>query len=186
MTWEYLDTPELDGRFLIASGYLSNRIKGKFIVDLNCGTARLLNYLPKDYAGYYCNDKVTYNSRLGLTVNFQQITDLEMVKYLESRKVNILCVFGHGGGDKLPNGHESKTLSQSANYLIGKHRPEIVILEANYTYVKKYEVLKDIIYRATIEYAYTIKQNIIVKPANSTDPLSERNIIILERGENIK
>src|SRR4029077_6042497 len=44
MPWEYLSTKPLDVRFLFVAGYLEHRkmIMGKRLVDLNCGTARLL------------------------------------------------------------------------------------------------------------------------------------------------
>ena len=181
MTWEYLDNTRLDGRLLVVAGYLSNRIEGKNIVDLNCGTGRLINYLPRIYTNYYCNDINLVPSCIQEPIDFHPISDTEMVTFLADKMVDVVCVLGHGGGHELPNVHESISLSNSAMLIIEKHKPEIVILEANFTYVWKHHVLKSVLDWAIEACGYKIKQDIVVKPAETNDTLAERNIIILER-----
>jgi len=181
MPWEYLDTPELDGRLLLAAGYLARRLFGKSVVDLNCMKARLLNYLPVQYAAYYCNDINYFPKNMLPWVDFQKKTDGEMVEYLKDKKVDILCVFGHGGGDRLPNKHESPTLTASAIQIIKDHHPEIVVLEACWDYVHNKRVLADILDVCLQKEGYLIKQNIVLKPSANYNELSRRNIIILEK-----
>jgi len=109
------------------------------------------------------------------------MTDVDMVNYLKNQKVDILCVFGHGGGDRLRNVHESPTLTASSIQIIKDHQPQIVLLEACWDYVHNKMVLGDIIDFCTKGDQYLIKQNILVKPVGIYNPLYKRNLIILEK-----
>jgi len=181
MTWEYLQTKDLDGRFLLASGYLHDKIVGKNIVDLNCGTARLLLYLPQLYQKYFANDITFVPIKNYPAVDFQKVTDGQFVSYLKDKKVDIFCLFGHGGGHLLPNTHESPTLTASAIQIIKDHQPKIVILEACWDYVNNKRVLSDILDYGLEKEEYKIEQNIILKPSGNYNDLAKRQILILEK-----
>ena len=46
----------MDYRIWLISGYSKNRIENKIIVDLDCGHAPLLKYIPHSYKEYIGND----------------------------------------------------------------------------------------------------------------------------------
>jgi len=180
MPWEYLQLEQLDCRFLASAGYLADKIEGKNILDLNCGTARLLLYLPKNFNNYFCNDINYQPITQGLKIQYFKETDVQMCETVKSEDIDVLCIFGHGGGDKLPSCHESPTLSASTIRIIKEHQPQIVVLEACFHYVHDKKVLGEILDECLKDKVYSIKQNILVKPVGVYKPAYKRNLIILE------
>ena len=55
MKWKYLEEPEMKGRLLMIAGYLARRVKGKVIIDLNCGRTPLFPFLPRTFDAYVGN-----------------------------------------------------------------------------------------------------------------------------------
>ncbi len=125
--WNYLNTKEFDGRLMLIAGYLANKIQGKVILDLNCGHAHLLSYIPCTFQKYIANDidRDVINAlanRWGYT--FLEQPDDAMPSLIAG--VDILLSLGYAA--KL-NEHESQTLDETIKALVQKHRPEIVVLE---------------------------------------------------------
>lgn len=170
-----------DARYLITAGYLANKISGKILLDINCGMARLNLYLPQTYKLYFAND-INYEPKYpNPKFYFLKQNDQQIIETVSKIKIDILCLFGHGGGDKLNNAHESKTLTQSAIEIIKQHNPEYIILEAYYEYFEKHRILDNIIHYAGQENKYLIEQIIDVKPTLETNPLTHRTVVILNR-----
>jgi len=96
MPWEYLSSKPLDVRFLFAAGYLQchRLIEGMQLVDLNCGTARLLHYIPHNFRSYTGND---IHQKPGIEVpqfKFWQLPDAEMPGRLRGEHIDVLMAFG--------------------------------------------------------------------------------------------
>jgi len=179
LPWLHLQTDSLDARYLIAAGYLANKVSGKYIIDLNCGTARLLKYIPHTFALYYGNDILIDIFPNYKNVLFEKIIDQEVVnKY--NKKLDILLVFGYASGHLAKNKWESETLDQSTRDLIKKFEPEIIILDSSYDYEIRFATLKNLIgYIQAID-GYKIVHSIKLSPINNTE-LAERIVYILEK-----
>jgi hypothetical protein len=127
MPWDYLREPELDGRLLVVAGYLAQRIAGKTIVDLNCGYAPLLKFLPRTFDGYAGNDtdpeaiaflKETYPDGRWFDCRDDELPELD--------QVDVLLCLGYASG---LNAQESSTLDQTVTELVHEHYPETIVLE---------------------------------------------------------
>ena len=135
MPWEQFGMSELDGRLQLIAGYLANRLDGKYIVDLNCGTAPLLAWLPKPnlWSGYYGNDtseEFIYQARrMGVqNTTFECIPDSAVPKRLaeDNIPVDILLCLGYAA--RL-NEYESQTLDESLEDIVRMFGSGVVILE---------------------------------------------------------
>lgn len=173
MAWEYLLTKELDARAMVIAGYLANKITGKVILDLNCGHAPLLRYLPKTYARYYGNDTLAKRLPTCDGALFLPMTDEEMVTS-DIGRVDVLVVMGMGGYEITKEKLESPTLTRSILALIEKHKPEIVILEC----IQEFECLADNIIFPHIKDDYSKEHDI--KISIPMRRLGERLIKIYE------
>ena len=125
--WEQFDFAQLDGRLMLIAGYLANKIEGKRILDLNCGKAPLLRFLPQTWAQYIGTD-----------------TDEAQIEFCRQRYpgifyvasddclptisgVDILLVLGYAA---LLNRQESQTLHLSIVNIATQYRPESVVIDA--------------------------------------------------------
>src|SRR5437879_4216974 len=115
MPWEYLSSKPLDARFIFVAGYLQHRdmIAGKRLVDLNCGTARLLRYIPRTFAAYVGNDIHQKPDSADPRLTFCQLADYEMVERLGGEGVDVLMVFGLADARSCQSDWESKTTLDS-------------------------------------------------------------------------
>jgi len=127
MPWDYLRDAELDGRLLVVAGYLASRIGGKRILDVNCGYAPLLKFLPPSFERYIGNDtdteavaylRETYPEGSWFECPDDELPDLE--------QVDVLLCLGYAAG---LNPQESATLDQTIMQLVYEHYPEIIVLE---------------------------------------------------------
>jgi hypothetical protein len=130
MTWEYLNTPALQGRLYLIAGYLGPKIADKRIFDLNCGVAPLLSWLPRTWTSYTGNDlDLQPLAALPKTAAYNDATFLlcsdDVVP--EQPGIDVLLVLGYACGF---SGQESCTLDQSVLGLAGHYEPEYIILEA--------------------------------------------------------
>ena len=129
--WDYLNTKEFDGRLMLIAGYLANKIQGKVILDLDCGHARLLKYIPHSFREYIGND--IDRDTIDILANrypeyaFLEQPDDVMADLVEQivGQIDILLCLGYGA--KL-NKHESQTLDESIKALVRQYHPEVVIL----------------------------------------------------------
>lgn len=141
MPWDYLNTTDLDARFLTAAGYLATGVRGKHLVELNCGTARLLHYLPATFARYTANDIHQQPDSRPPGLRFFRVPDDEMPAKLLQRPVDILMCFGLADGRKADPEWESSTLSQTFRELAKSHKPALLLLEASCAYNRITRVL---------------------------------------------
>jgi hypothetical protein len=157
MAWEYLLTNQHDARAMLIAGYLAEKIAGKTIVDLDCGHAPLLKYLPKTFKRYYGNDTLkerlpTYPGAL-----FLPITDEEFVNG-DFESVDVLVVMGMGGYELTKEKLESSTLTASILSMTLKYKPEIVIIEC----IKEFEPVIDKYIAPHISPFYTRRHSITI------------------------
>ncbi len=141
MPWDYLNTTALDARFLTAAGFLAPSVSGKHLVELNCGTARLLRYLPATFARYTANDIHQRPDSRPPGLRFFPIPDDELPAKLLHRPIDILMCFGLADGRKADPEWESSTLSQTFLELAKSHEPALLLLEASCAYNRTTRVL---------------------------------------------
>lgn len=147
MTYRYLDSPDLDGRFILTTGLLHNEIEDKNILDLNCGTARLLKYLPHTYNNYYCNDikpQSVYHPHG--RVLFRRLSDDVLTDELISSyiPIDVLLCFGLVDGTKTGTPIESNTLIDSITRLTHYKQPTHIILEASSRWEYLYKIIHEL------------------------------------------
>jgi len=178
MPWDYLREPELDGRLLIAAGYLASRIGGKTILDLNCGYAPLFKFLPRSFGEYIGND-----------------TDPEALaflrkahpegRWLECRdddlpfiaQLDVLLCLGYAAQ---LNEYESATLDQTVMELVYRYNPQVVVLEiwTRCPVLEAFNALVDWV----VEQGYNEVGMWWVRPWQQASGIySERGVVFLER-----
>lgn len=177
MTWEYLHTRAFDARCLLIAGYLHDKVAGKHIVDLDCGHAPLVKYLPRTYASYYANDT---HQTPETGIEFEPITDVEAVERLTDRPIDILIGMGYAQGHLYKHELESPTMRESVLKLAENKHPQIIVLET----VTRYEnssgdlagLVSDLKGRG-----YQVEYCVLVNPQPVINEWSERIIYILRR-----
>ena len=121
MTWEYLNNSLFEIRFKIVGIYLRDKTKGKHIVDLNCGNAKLLDYIEHNYKSYLAND--TNNDYLEKKIKKSNYNNITFIKQTDEQVrnkiagIDIFVVFGHGAGEYTNSNNDSKTLTDTIRYL---------------------------------------------------------------------
>ena len=184
--WEYLQTKQLDARFLLVAGYLWDKVAGKNLVDLDCGSARLLKYLPDTWASYFGNDIDEGFFPKHSRAVFRAISDDQVLQELEEKPCDILLVFGHGADSKGNNVHESKTLSKSIIEIVKVKQPEIIVLEIWWRFERDHSVLRNLITNIQEIGEYRAEWLVKLNAVFTNKWLHERLIIILEKEGNKK
>ena len=178
--WQYLMEDKYDYRIRPAADYLKDKVKDKIIVDLNCGHAPLLKYLPDTYKKYLGNDiRELFPTEHNGKCFFYLKKDNEFADTLSA--VDILVVFGVGGYEISKQSVESATATQTIKTIIFKFRPSIIVLEA----IKPYTPILKRIERYAIQYRYRRRHYLDLMPhgdANASQ-LANRVIFILELEE---
>ena len=140
--WPYLQNEIFDSRFEKAIEMIGS-VKDKVILDLNCGTARMLQYLPDDfklYIGNDINDDFLEIARKWKTKNpatFIHCRDDEIMGYLS--KVDIFMCFGINSGQN--KGIESETEFETFKKVAGIFLPEVVVCEGWDYYEKNHKII---------------------------------------------
>lgn len=173
MAWEYLLTDEHDARAMLIAGYLANKIVGKTIVDLDCGHAPLLKYLPQTYKRYYGNDVLAERLPKYPGALFLPIPDAEFVQN-DFESVDVLVVMGMGGYELTKEKLESSTLTASIIHMAQKYKPDILIIEC----IKEFESIIEKYVYPHIGSSYTLKHNITISV--SDERIGNRIIKIYE------
>jgi len=165
MAWEYLLTDTFDHRAMLIAGYLASKIEGMYIVDIDCGHAPLLKYLPETYMSYKGNDilseRLPQNTE---KAQFFPLSDDLFVKQV--RSCDILVAMGIGGYELTNEGIESQTITQSILTLVETHQPEIVVLEAIVEHVQVLDLIRNSI-------PYTLKHKVYL--SHEVSPTSRVN-----------
>src|SRR5688572_3959767 len=140
MPWDYLSSKPLDVRFLFVAGYLQHRelIAGKRLVDLNCGTARLLRYIPHTFARYSANDIHQQPESGGPNLKFFPLADFEMADRLRDEDIDVLMLFGTTDGRLCSSSWESSTSLDSFLRLVRQHYPGALIIEGSAEYDRNF------------------------------------------------
>ncbi|MBF0531743.1 MAG: methyltransferase domain-containing protein [Candidatus Omnitrophica bacterium] len=173
--WAYLFDEKMDYRVWLAAGYLRDKVKEKIIVDLDCGHAPLLKYIPDTYRQYIGNDIRNLFPALTERSIFYLKKDDDFIQALT--KVDILVVLGYGGYEITKESLESKTLLGSIKTIISKFEPEIVVFET----VRKFlPILKDV-EEFAISQGYQTKCLFSVKMDDDENWLKHRELLILEK-----
>lgn len=181
--WEYLRKEDFDPRIMAIAGYLTHRVAGKNIVDLDAGHAPLLHYIPDTFRWYYANDKflnpAEFHDPRDLTTMFHQCTDLEAEAYLKDKKVDILCAIGMGAGHVHPVEWESPELDAVVERMVERHQPEIVVLENTWEYSQRFGLIDSLAHRMR---GYKIVQRFKIETLISTEKTwAPREVAILEK-----
>jgi methyltransferase family protein len=140
MPWEYLSSKPLDVRFLFVAGYLQHRdlIAGKRLVDLNCGTVRLLRYIPHTFARYLANDIHQQPEGVDPNLKFFPVADFEMVDRLRDEEIDVLMLFGTTDGRLCGSSWESRTSIDAFLALVRQHYPGTLIIEGSAEYDRNF------------------------------------------------
>lgn len=174
--WSYLLTDELDFRVLPIAGYLARRVDNKIIVDLDCGHAPLLKYIPHTFEAYYGNDILYDRFPHVAGTQFYAMKDEEFVK-TEFPRVDVLIVLGHGGFEISKEQLESATLTQSIKTMVEKYSPEIIVIEA----VERFTSVHRNLMSFCKQKGYGIKQYAITHPIEDFHWLKSRVYFIAEK-----
>ena len=130
MTWEYLQNDRLDERFRGTLKRLSGELRGARLVELNCGTARILPYLADvPIASYYGNEKLL---ELLPTVTDKRVTlecKLDAAVANNPPPCDILMCFGFSCRKPGDEPHESPTIVMSICQIAERVLPEFVVIE---------------------------------------------------------
>lgn len=178
--WEYMDGAEFQGRLMLIAGYLGQMIEDDTaVLDLDCGTGPILQYLPQ--CSYLGNDidpgalmdaHVRYGTRPDTV--FLRATD-EQIAARASIACDILLAIGYGCGfsDK-----ESHTLDDSIRSIVTNATPRVVVLEGwskclDYAFGELVAWIEEHGYRALPWWR--------VVPTAPTDHRTDRVVVILER-----
>jgi len=139
MPWEYLQTKELDKRFVKVAELVD--FKDKHIVDLNGGSCRLRLYID-GFTSYIANDTHPVYAPDDPRIDFYCEDDSTFADRV--KQADIVCLFGHGAGDYLASPYESPTLSESLIKIVKKTMPGTVIIEASKKYEDTFGMLEDL------------------------------------------
>ncbi len=140
--WPYLQNKELDIRFKKAVSMIGS-VEGKVILDMNCGRARMLQYLPEDFKLYIGNDinddflEIARKWKTKSPATFVHCRDDEIMGYLS--KVDIFMHFGINTG--VNKGVESETEFETFKKVVEKFLPETVVCEGWNYYEKNYKII---------------------------------------------
>lgn len=124
--WPHLR--HLDNRFDAVVEYLNPIIKGKMVVDLNCGDSRILQYMNCNR--YLGTDAVN-------TPEGQAFRNQEWCKFIQAKddevelkEVDVLMCWGIGGHEISHEEIESATITQTIKKLADQHLPKYVVIES--------------------------------------------------------
>jgi len=140
--YSYLENEELDLRFKKALEMIGS-VSGKVILDLNCGSARMLQYLPGEFSEYIANDinekllEIAKKWPAKGKMQFVLCRDDEIINYLN--KVDIFMHFGINAG--VNEGYESKTEFETFKKIVEKFLPETVVCETWFYYEENYKII---------------------------------------------
>lgn len=140
--YSYLENEIFDSRFKKTLEMIGS-VSGKVIFDLNCGSARMLKYLPEGFSEYIGNDINEDLLEMGKKWSIKGKTqfilcrDDEIMDYLN--KVDIFMNFGINAG--VNEGIESETEFATFKKIIERFLPETVACEAWLYYEENYKVI---------------------------------------------
>lgn len=138
----YLENEIFDLRFKKALEMIET-IKDKVILDLNCGSARMLQYMPDGFLEYIANDvdeemlEIAKKWPAKGKTQFILCRDDEIINYLN--KIDIFMNFGISAG--INKGIESETEFETFKRIVEKFLPETVVCEAWLYYETNYKVI---------------------------------------------
>jgi hypothetical protein len=180
-TYNYLNQQGMDGRILLIAGYLARHCRDKHIVDLNCGHAPILHYIPKTYGTYRANDLdhdcFKHNH---WRITFYHLTDEKFTDALHNTEAPVDILLGLGLNDGRVSGEplESKTLLTSLERIANHHRPEIIILETPVKYEEAFHPIQNLTQSLN---DYNIVMDWCVDSYNKfIHPLQRRRVVILK------
>ena len=188
MPWEQMDLPEMSGRLMLVAGYLARRIYGWHIVDLNCGTAPLLGFLPMgndpEWGWYYGNDtnkdfidkcRMKGYSR----TTFEQVPDTDVLGRLKEHNIDtdVLVCLGYGARY---HPLESAVVDDVIVEIAVEHSPRNIVLGAwmPITMLARFgfNVLLDRLEKA----GYTVDSDWSIESNLPTTPYSRRRVVMLK------
>ena len=181
MPWEQLELPELDGRVMLVAGYLADKLDGMCVVDLNCGTAPLLDWLPPKWEMYYGNDTnedfITQCLEKGAPrTKFSAIADDEALDEIDE-VVDILICLGYGARY---HPLESSTVDETIVDVVVWDRPHIIALDAWWDITKIPACGFDALVGKLRSLGYRIAHDLNIEENRATTAYSKRRVVILE------
>lgn len=148
----YLKTKPFEIRYKIVADFLGD-LSDKVIVDINCGEPLFKNYIR--CREYHANDVFMPDDIDG--IKFSQITDDKV-----DLKSDILCLFGHSGGQHTGHPMESKTVSDTIVRL-ARYKPEYIVVEMAQKWEDDFKIMTDLENRLP-EYKKVLEQRIEIEP----------------------
>jgi len=181
--WEYLNTAKYDARLLPIAGYLVNQIQGKALLDLNCGYARLADYLPQSADYFYIGNDIDENAHRDFCERYTMskkhffwVKPDDWVSRADWPSIDILVCTGYATGF---GEFESNTLDDSVKKLINRYGIDIIILEGATMPLINSRMLSlcDWIISKGYSEEFNFKIDVMEKP----DVWQLRNVVILKR-----
>lgn len=187
MPWEQFELPELDGRLQLIAGYLANKLRGKDIVDLNCGTAPLLDWLHSyniEWGWYYGNDTNEDSILRCLekdvwSTTFETVPDDGVIDRLRKNCIDpdILICLGYAARH---HSLESATLDKSIVRIATEYKPPIIVLDAWLSIIYAKRCKFSCLLENLTELGYKIAYNWEISAVDATSSYSRRRVVILE------
>jgi len=179
--WAYMRGAEFQGRLMLIAGYLARKIDhDTTVLDLDCGDAMILDYLPDcRYVGNDINPRVVNRARERYAERRSTVFLMGSDEYVASEYmagVDVLMALGYACGR---NDEESTTLEGSIKRLVTDKEPSIVILEGwedclNYAFGCLVDWIKGQGYVTPHPWWQ-------VEPVGQSDRRATRQVVILER-----
>lgn len=178
--WEHLLDDSIDERFKIVSDYLGNKIKGKHVVDVNCGVGHFVNFID-GYASYYGNDikkEFIEDASKKENVTFEVLDEKKLIEKLRHSPVDIIVYFGAGVG-----GVEGEETGDILRQLIVLKKPEIFVIEGTWEYEQKYNLMTNYEnFLSIFGYKTTFKKRYKGKvPCEHVEWMLNRYVVIMEK-----
>jgi hypothetical protein len=177
--WDYLREEATYNRYKIVADYLHNKIDNAIVVDIDCGMADLINYLPKTFHKYIANDiysRPIYHPKM----IFYPQSDHIFISVFKEQKVDILIALGIGAGHINKSIWESPTLDACIRDILYQYEPKYVVLESAKQYEEKYHMMNDLVQYAKTQ-KYSVDSEYSFKTKSDIPIAHDRHIIFLKR-----
>ena len=157
--------------------YLKDKVKGKHIVDINCGSAPILDYIPNTFKSFYGNDLGLESNETRVDENkitLECLDDKELTQKLQGKKIDIFLILGATVGHITPGHGESETQDVAIKQIVNIYKPEIIVLEMCQDYA--YQSRFDLMHGYSTEWDGIYKRGEVIKMGKKDDSAKELRV----------